>query len=40
MRDHDARVEAFARAFVASMTGSPADYRIARDWVLARFDQR
>lgn len=39
MRDHDARVEAFGRAFVASVTGSLAEYRIARDWVIAKFAQ-
>ena len=37
MRDHATRVEAFGRAFVASVTGSLADYRIARDWVVAKF---
>ncbi len=37
IRDHDARVEAFSRAFVMSVTGSPEDYRIATEWVLARF---
>jgi hypothetical protein len=37
LRDHELRVEAFARAFVTPVTGSPSDYRIARDWVIARF---
>jgi hypothetical protein len=37
LRDHDVRVDAFGRAFVTSVTGSPADYRIAKDWVVARF---
>jgi hypothetical protein len=40
LRDHDARVEAFGRAFVASVTDSLASYRIARDWALAKFDAR
>jgi len=37
LRDHDARVAAFGAAFVTSVTGSPADYRVATDWVLAKF---
>lgn len=37
LRDHAARVDQFGRAFVASVTSSPSDYRIARDHVLARF---
>lgn len=36
-RDHDTRVEAFGRAFVTAVTGSLADYRVATDWVRARF---
>jgi hypothetical protein len=39
-RDHEARVEAFSRAFVMSVTGSPTDYRVATEWVLARFGQK
>jgi hypothetical protein len=35
MRDHEARVAAFADAFVRSVTGSPADYAIALRHVLA-----
>jgi len=38
LRDHAARVAAFGRAFVASVTASPADHAIATAWVLARFD--
>ena len=37
MRDHDARVEQFNRAFVTSVTDSRADYDIAKDWVVATF---
>ncbi len=37
IRDHATRVDAFGRAFVTSITGSLEDYRIATDWVLARF---
>ncbi len=37
LRDHATRVEQFGRAFVASVTSSPSDYRIARDHVLTRF---
>jgi hypothetical protein len=37
LRDHDIRVEAFGRAFVSSVTGSVADYRIAQAWVVGRF---
>ena len=37
LQDHAARVDAFGRAFVASITGSIDDYRIATDWVLERF---
>jgi hypothetical protein len=40
MRDHGPRVDAFGRAFVTSITGSLADYRVARDWVITRFGQR
>ncbi len=36
-RDHEARVEVFSRAFVMSVTGSLADYRVATDWVIAKF---
>jgi hypothetical protein len=39
MRDHDARVAAFSDAFVRSITGSIADYRIAVDYVLRRFGE-
>jgi hypothetical protein len=39
-RDHDARVEQFARAFVMSVTGSPAEYAVARDYVKNRFGQK
>ena len=38
LRDHAARVAAFGRAFVASVTASPADHAVATAWVLARFD--
>lgn len=37
MRDHDVRVDAFGRAFVTSITGSLADYGVARTWVERRF---
>ena len=37
IRDHAARVDVFGRAFVTSVTGSLADYRIATAWVRARF---
>ena len=36
-RDHDARVEAFGRAFVTAVTRSPADYRVAQAWVRDKF---
>ncbi len=36
-RDHDTRVEAFGRAFVTAVTGSLTDYRVATEWVRARF---
>jgi hypothetical protein len=36
-RDHDTRVQEFARAFVMSVTGSLADYRVATAWVTDRF---
>lgn len=36
-RDHDARVETFARAFVLSVTGSLREYKIAVAWVRNRF---
>ena len=39
LRDHDARVAAFGQAFVTSVTGTLADYRVAREWVVARFGQ-
>ena len=37
MRDHDARVREFSRAFVTSVTGSRADYEIAADYVRRRY---
>jgi len=37
LRDHAARVDAFGRAFVTSVTANLDDYRVARDWVIARF---
>ncbi|MDB4962200.1 MAG: hypothetical protein JWP01_2199 [Myxococcales bacterium] len=37
LRDHAARVDAFAEAFVSSVTGSLADYRVATEWVVRRF---
>lgn len=37
LRDHDARVQAFGRAFVRSVTGSPEDYEVARAYVERRF---
>lgn len=36
-RDHDARVEAFARAFVTSVTGSIEDFQVATAWVKRKF---
>jgi hypothetical protein len=39
-RDHDARVEAFARAFVMSVTGSRADYAVAMAYVKNRFGNK
>lgn len=36
-RDHDARVEAFGRAFVTSVTGALAEYRVAVEWVRRRY---
>lgn len=36
-RDHDARVEAFGRAFVTSVTGALSEYRVATDWVRRRY---
>jgi len=36
-RDHDARVEAFGRAFVSSVTGSLEDFQVATAWVVRRF---
>jgi hypothetical protein len=36
-RDHDARVDTFARAFVTSVTGSLSDYHVATDWVVHKF---
>lgn len=39
-RDHEARVEAFARAFVMSVTGSLGDYRVATAWVRERFRRK
>lgn len=40
MRDHHARVEAFGRAFVTSITADPDDYRAATDYVLTTFGAR
>lgn len=40
IRDHAARVEVFGRAFVTSVTGSLADYRVATAWVRARFQPK
>jgi hypothetical protein len=40
MRDHDARVREFGRAFVTSITQDPDDYRTAAEWVIARFGKR
>jgi hypothetical protein len=37
MRDHAARVDAFGKAFVTSVTGSRADYDVAAKYVLARY---
>jgi hypothetical protein len=37
VRDHDARVALFGRAFVTSVTGDEADYRAAAAYVLERF---
>lgn len=37
MRNHDSRVAAFGAAFVQSVTGSPADYRVALDYLWQRF---
>lgn len=39
LRDHDARVEAFGRAFVTSVTSSLDDYRVAVRWVVERFGE-
>jgi len=39
-RDHEARVEAFSQAFVMSVTGSLADYRVATAYVKNRFGQK
>ena len=39
-RDHDTRVESFGRAFVTAVTGSLADYRVASEWVRARFARK
>jgi len=36
-RDHDARVEAFGRAFVLSVTGSIEDFQVATAWVVRKF---
>lgn len=36
-RDHDARVQAFGRAFVTSVTGALSEYRVATDWVRRRY---
>jgi hypothetical protein len=40
LRDHEPRVAVFGRAFVTSVTGSPADYAIATAWVRSRFGKR
>ena len=40
VRDHDTRIELFSRAFVMSVTGSLADYRIATAYVKQRFGRR
>jgi len=40
MRDHQARVREFGRAFVSSVTGDLEDYRVAADYVVARFGKR
>jgi hypothetical protein len=40
MRDHDARVEAFGRAFVTSVTLEPEDYRAAVELVEQRFGKK
>lgn len=39
-RDHATRVDAFGRAFVSSVTGSLADYRVATSWVRDRFARK
>ncbi|MFN0248899.1 MAG: hypothetical protein ACKV2T_18560 [Kofleriaceae bacterium] len=39
-RDHEARVEAFAQAFVMSVTGSPEDYAVATAYVKNRFGNK
>lgn len=39
-RDHDARVQTFARAFVMSVTETLADYEVATRYVRARFGKR
>ena len=36
-RDHDARVEAFQRAFVSSVTGSLDEFRVATAWILRKY---
>jgi len=36
-RDHDARVDVFGRAFVASVTGSLEDFQVATAWVVRKF---
>lgn len=36
-RDHDARVETFAQAFVCSVTGSLSDFRVATSWIVRKF---
>lgn len=39
-RDHEARVEAFSRAFVLSVTQTLGDYQVATAYVKNRFGQR
>ena len=39
-RDHDARVDAFGRAFVTSVTGAPSEYRVAIEWVRRRYSPK
>lgn len=39
MRDHDARVAVFTEAFVRSVTRDEDDFRLATEWVTARFEK-